>query len=106
MKEFDVVNRIKELCESKEISFYKLSKISDIPQTTLTNMLNRGTVPSIFTLEKICTSLDISMSQFFDTTCGNNSLTEEQADLLDKYIKLPEHKQKLARAYIEGLSEN
>lgn len=106
MKEFDVVNRIKELCESKQISFYKLSKMSDIPQTTLTNMLNRGTVPSIFTLEKICSALNISMSQFFDVENSSSHLTEDQMDLLDMYIRLPEHKQQLAKAYIEGLGEN
>lgn len=100
---FDVPKRIKELCKQKNISFYRLSKISGIPQSTLTNILNRGTVPSIYTLEKICHALDISLSLFFaedkvyDLSC-------DQEKLIEFYVRLPEEDKRRVLAYIQGLS--
>lgn len=105
MEKFDVTTRIKELCVNKGISFYRLSKISGIPQTTLTNMLNRGTTPSIFTLEKICIALDISLSQFFDINDSIKDLPIDQQELLKMYIKLSDNKKELLKAYIQGLSQ-
>ena len=104
MPEFDVVSRIKELCASKGISFYKLSKISGIPQTTLTNILNRGTIPSIFTLEKICKTLDITLAQFFCVENEATMLSEKQKILLELFVNLPTHKQDIVIAYMEGMN--
>lgn len=99
---FDVINRIKELCEDKNLSFYRISKDSGIPQTTLTNMLNRGTTPSVYTLERICDSMDITLSQFFDV---DQAPPSSQQELTTLYLSLPKHKQEIALAYIKGLNE-
>ncbi len=101
MEHFDVIKRIKELCKSKDISFYRLSKDSGIPQSTLTNTLNRGTVPSIFTLEKICNALDITLAQFFSTSESLHTNTQHQ--LLELYNSLSAHDQALLFAYLKGL---
>ncbi|MBQ8317023.1 MAG: helix-turn-helix transcriptional regulator [Lachnospiraceae bacterium] len=102
-EQFDVINRIKQLCKDKDLSFYRISKDSGIPQTTLTNMLNRGTTPSIYTLEKICETMDITLSQFFDI---DQAPPASQQELLTLYMSLPKHKQEIALAYIKGLSES
>ena len=37
-----VIRRILELCGEQRISVYKLSPLSDIPKTTLNNMIDEG----------------------------------------------------------------
>lgn len=100
---FDVTNRIKELCKERNMSFYRLSKSSDIPQTTLTNILNRGTVPSIYTLERICDALGITLSQFFSTHDDTYELTADQKQVIDLYIQLSPDDKRLVVTYMQGL---
>ncbi len=34
-----VIRRVQELCKERNMSLYKLAKLSNIPNTTLTNMV-------------------------------------------------------------------
>ena len=60
----------------RDWSVYRLSLESGISQSTLTNMFNRETLPSITTLECICNAFGISMSDFFKED-EKNSVDEE-----------------------------
>lgn len=100
MEHFDVIKRIKDLCDTKNVSFYRLSKNSGIPQSTLTNTLNRGTIPTIFTLEKICGALDITLAQFFDI---EENHTNKQEELIKMYNSLSLQDQELLFSYLRGL---
>ena len=104
-KTFDVNSRIKELCSKQQITFYQLSKNSNLPQSTLTNILNRGTVPSVFTLEKICNALGVSLSEFFSTTTEQYDLTTDQHEMLDLYIQLQKPDKERAIGYLQGLNK-
>lgn len=68
MLKFDVTKRIKDLCNAYSWTYYRLAKESDITYSTLSAMLNKGTIPSIPTLEKICKGFNISLSQFLPRT--------------------------------------
>ncbi|MBE6546940.1 MAG: helix-turn-helix domain-containing protein [Ruminococcaceae bacterium] len=61
----DVLRRINKIRLDKGWSVYRLSLESGIPQSTLTNMFNRETLPSITTLEMICDAFGITMAEFF-----------------------------------------
>lgn len=61
----DILERIEALRQAKGWSLYRLSNMAGIPQSTLVNMVNRGTLPSITTLECICDAFGISLSEFF-----------------------------------------
>ena len=61
----DVLRKINKMRLDREWSVYKLSVESGISQSTLTNMFNRETLPSITTLECICNAFGITMSDFF-----------------------------------------
>ena len=65
----DVLKKINKLRIDRKWSVYRLSVESGISQSTLTNMFNRETLPSITTLECICHAFGITMSEFFDD-CG------------------------------------
>ena len=49
-----IIERIEELCEKKHMSRYRLAQKSGIAQSSISTLLNRKSVPTIQTLEKIC----------------------------------------------------
>ena len=61
----DVLKKINKMRIDRGWSIYRLSTESGISQSTLTNMFNRETLPSITTLECICSAFGITMSEFF-----------------------------------------
>lgn len=63
-----LADRIKALCIQNKMTYYDLSYKSAVPLTTLMNIVNCSTRnPGIFTLAKICSGLDITLKDFFDT---------------------------------------
>ena len=60
-----IIERIEELCEKKHMSRYRLAQKSGIAQSSISTLLNRKSVPTIQTLEKICDGFGITLSQFF-----------------------------------------
>lgn len=101
-----VIDRIKYLLTFKHWSPYKLAKESGIPYSSLNNMLNRKTCPSIPTLEKICKGLAISPSEFFDfeeNPLRISEITETHQDIINAYESLSANDKKLLLAYLRGL---
>lgn len=90
MPEIDVVRRIKDLCSAYGWTVYRLAKESGITYSTLNSMLNKGTMPSIPTLSRICRGLGISLSQFFAEDKVLACLTAEQHELLENWNCLSE----------------
>lgn len=108
MTEIDVLNRIQTLLEFKHWSLYKLAKEAEIPYSSLNNIINRKTCPTIITLEKICDGFQISLSEFFnfeENPLRSDNLTEEQQELLNAYDSLSIKDKALLQAYLKGLSK-
>jgi transcriptional regulator with XRE-family HTH domain len=104
--EQDVLNRIQQLLEFKHWTLYKLAKESNIAYSSLNNIFNRQTCPTIVTLEKICKGFNMSLSEFFAFNTNplrNESLTFEQQDLLNSYDELSSQDKLLLKAYLKGL---
>lgn len=57
--------RILELCQQKQWSFYRLAKESGFSQSTLKSITKEKYMPNLYTINKICNALDISLSDFF-----------------------------------------
>ena len=53
-----LVNRIEELIRERGLSRYQLAKLSGIAESSVLNLLNRGSMPTIYTIEKICGALE------------------------------------------------
>ena len=75
-----IAKRIQELCEKKQLSMYALSKRTEISQSSLSNLMKRGSIPTFFTLDRICDGLGITLSQFFAED-ERLDLTKEQNNL-------------------------
>lgn len=98
-----IIERIEYFCEKKRLSRYRLAQKSGIAQSSISTLLNRKSVPSIQTLEKICKGLDITLAQFFAGDADMPDLTGEQKELLAKWSALDENQRELVNAYMQGL---
>ncbi len=85
--------RIVALMRERGWTEYRLAKESGLSQSTIANLFQRNTVPSISTLESICSGFGITLAQFFSD--GNFvELTDEQVDFFEKWKYLsPEQKE-------------
>lgn len=80
----DVIQKIKELANNRGWTEYRLVKKSGLAASTISNIYHRNTIPSIPTLEILCNTFGITLSQFFSE--GDTiSLSEEQKKLLDHW---------------------
>lgn len=83
----DINEKIKLLLKKRGWSEYKLAKNSGLSESTIANIFKRNTVPSITTLEAICTGFGISLSQFF-AEGDVIDLTPELSEFLDSWVSL------------------
>ncbi len=61
----DVLERLQKLLDARGWSMYRLSKESQLTESTIANIYRRNAIPSIVTLESICKGFGITLSQFF-----------------------------------------
>lgn len=59
-----ILDLIEELMKQREMTRYKLAKMSGIKHSTLTTMLNKRSIVSITNLNKICRAFDMKLSEF------------------------------------------
>ncbi len=65
--------RILELCEANNITVNKLSTISGITQSTLSNIVGgRNNSTTVSTVKKICDGLNITVQDFFNSEIFND----------------------------------
>ncbi len=95
----DVIKRITELTKERGWSTYRLSYESGLSSSTIANIYRRNTVPSLTTLESICSAFGITLSQFFAEDMDAVPLTKEQKRLFDMWVDLTPSQKHL----IEGL---
>lgn len=105
MKDFEVMDRVKQLCEVRSWSYYRLAKASGIPYSTLNTMLHKSYVPTVPSLQKICDGFGITLAQFFSETDETALLTKEQKACLERWDALDERSRELALAYMQGLAD-
>ena len=100
----DVRERLRQLMDERGWSIYKVAKEADIPWSTIRNMYKRSTDPSISTLESICKSMGMTLSQFFDDQ-NEMSLNDEQRQLLETWSKLGDKEKILVIDLLKALDK-
>ena len=89
----DTHSKLRQLMAERNWTAYRLAKESGLSESTLANIFKRNTVPSISTLESICSAFGISLAQFFAES-EMVELTPELKELFDNWVSLtPEQKQ-------------
>jgi transcriptional regulator with XRE-family HTH domain len=94
----DTNGKLRQLLSDIGWSEYRLAKNSGLSESTIANIYRRNTVPSITTLEAICKSFGITLSQFFAEN-EMIELTPEVKELLNFWMPLTV-KQKEAVLYM------
>ena len=83
----DVKDRIRRILNERSWSEYRLAIESGLSQSTVANIFNRNTSPSIVTLEAICRGFGITLAQFFSDD-GSVVLTPEQQKMFNAWVIL------------------
>lgn len=84
----DVLERITYYRTQKNWTEYQLAEESGLTQSTISSWYRKNTIPSIPSLEKICSAFGITLSQFFSTDMDNFTLTTLQKELLKEAGRL------------------
>lgn len=90
----NVILKIKQLADSRGWTEYRLVKESGLAPSTIANIYHRNTVPSIPTLEILCNTFGITLSQFFSED-GMVSLSKEQTQILDYWAAISPEQRKI-----------
>lgn len=99
----DIRDKLLEMMKARGWSYYRLAKESNMAWSTVRNMFERGTEPTLPTLEAICNGLDISLA---DLLVGYSTidLTDEQRDLLENWEKLDADDKRLCLDLLRSLN--
>ena len=103
MEENQVVSRILALCSSRGWSIYRLAKESNIAYSTLCTMIHKKNTPSLFTLNRICAGLGISVGEFMDPDSQRALLSQEELGCLSVFKELTPENRALSLQYMELL---
>lgn len=99
----DIAEKIREFTNERNWTEYRLVKESGLPASTIANIFHRGTTPGIATLEIICKTFGITLSQFFSE--GESiSLSFEQREMLECISKLKPEQKKGLLNFLKTLS--
>ncbi|MBQ0011030.1 MAG: helix-turn-helix transcriptional regulator [Ruminococcus sp.] len=74
----DILKKINKMRLERKWSVYKLSAMSGVAQSTLNNMFNRETLPSIPTLQLLCDAFGITVSEFFKEDTLTTSAEDDE----------------------------
>ena len=89
----DTLERLQKILDDRGWSMYRLTKESGLSESTIANIYRRNAVPSIPTLEMICSGFGITLSQFFADS-EMVELTPELKEVFDRWCFMtPEQKQ-------------
>lgn len=99
----DVIKRIDMLMKERNWSDYKLSAESGLSSSTIANIHRRNTVPSISTLESICSAFGITLAQFFTENSYTVQLNSEQRELFNHWISLTDTQKELIYKLIQEM---
>lgn len=89
----DILAAITEYRVERGWTEYQLAEHAGLPQSTISSWYRKNMVPTIPSLEKICSAFGITLSQLFAEGDSAVSLTESQKQLLNRWSKLNEDQQ-------------
>ncbi|WP_296324351.1 helix-turn-helix transcriptional regulator [Treponema sp. UBA3813] len=100
----DILEKIRKLRLERNWSEYQLAEKSDLPQSTISSWYRKNQIPTISSLEKICSSFNLTLSQFLiEESTSSKILTEEQQELLDNYSRLSKKQQSVILELVKSI---
>ena len=99
----DILQKITLERTARNWTEYQLAERSGLPQTTISSWYCKNTVPTIPSLEKICTAFGITLSQLFSHGGEPVLLTDTQQKLLKRWAGLDSEQQALIFSLIDHM---
>ena len=90
-----ILKKITEYRLERGWTEYHLAELSEVPQSTISSWYRKNSVPSLSSLEKICNTFGITVSQFLAENDDPVTLTKEQQDLLARWARLTPEQQEV-----------
>ena len=100
----DAKVRIRELMQERNWTEYRLAIASGLSQSTVANIFNRNTTPSVVTLEAICQGFGITLAQFF-AEGDMVELTNEQKEMFNAWSTLTKEQKEVLYQLIRVMKE-
>lgn len=105
----EIHERIKNLASDRGMTIYALTKAAGLTRSSMYNTFERGTMPTIETLDQLCSKgLKISLSQFFSywEEPGQNMFVDVyETELINISRKMNTNNKQRLISYAKGLSE-
>ena len=90
IRKSEIANEVARLCKERGITQYELAKRSQLQESSVRNMFQKGTTPTYRTLSAICGGLGITVPQFFTGSSFLEKLPPDEKELMTIYLKLDE----------------
>lgn len=100
----DILATITAYREARGWTEYQLAEHSGLTQSTISTWYRKNIIPTVPSLEKICSAFGITLSQLFAEGDSMVSLTESQQKLLECWTRLSEDQQAVVLALIDKMS--
>ena len=97
--------RITELCEKRGYTKYRLSQLTEMSQTALGNILNKKSIPTVVTLERICDAFGITLAQFFTKDGIRPDLSAGQLELVETWEYLDDKEREILLTFVRSLQK-
>ena len=101
----NTVDRLKQLLKERNWTEYRLAKEGGLSMSTLQNIYKRNTIPTIDTLERICTTFGITLSQFF-AEGETVDLSPELKRLFDGWVNLTLEQKQAVQTIINAFNHD
>ena len=99
----DILATITTYREERGWTEYQLAEKSGLPQSTISSWYRKNMIPTIPSLEKICSAFGITLSQLFSEADDTVSLTESQKKLLERWSRLTQEQQEVIFSLIDKM---
>ena len=106
MADFNVADRVLELCKARSWSLYRLAHEADMPYSSLSTVLYKTASPSLVSTEKICSGFGITLSQFFSEENELAKLTADERECLLRWKQVDSDDKRLVFSYMQALIDS
>ena len=101
----NTVERLQQLLRELNWTEYRLAKEGGLSMSTLQNIYKRNTIPTIDTLERICKTFGITLSQFF-AEGEVIDLSPELKRLFDGWVNLTQEQKQAVQTMIDAFNHD